>query len=149
MCACVLVHVASPTQPPTPANPCSPTPCGPNSDCRVVSGRPACTCAAGYISRPPNCRPECTIDAECPGNRACQKERCLDPCPGSCGAQTTCTVVTHAPQCACQAGFTGDPFAGCNPLPQSKLMLIHFLSRRAAASLYIATPPSRVLILFS
>lgn len=101
-------------------NPCVPSPCGPNSQCRVVGNTPACSCLTNYVGRPPNCRPECTINAECPGHLACLKEKCTDPCPGSCGAHATCTVVKHAPQCACEPGYTGDPFAGCTQIQQSK-----------------------------
>lgn len=76
-----------------------------------------CSCLPNYVGRPPSCRPECTIHAECPSNKACQRERCRDPCPGSCGAYADCRVVNHAPQCFCQAGFTGDPFSGCHAIP--------------------------------
>nr|CAD7425818.1 unnamed protein product [Timema monikensis] len=100
-------------------NPCIPSPCGANSQCRVVGSTPACSCLPNYVGRAPNCRPECMINAECPSNLACQNERCVDPCPGSCGAQTTCTVVKHAPMCYCQTGFTGDPFTGCIQIQQA------------------------------
>lgn len=99
-------------------NPCVPSPCGPNSQCRVVGSQPACSCLANFIGRPPNCRPECTINAECPSNLACLNEKCRDPCPGSCGVYSTCTVVKHSPVCQCQVGYTGDPFAGCSLIPQ-------------------------------
>jgi len=102
-----------------PINPCVPSPCGPNSVCREIGNTPACSCLNNYIGRPPNCRPECTINAECPGNLACLKERCKDPCPGSCGIYATCTTVNHSPQCNCEPGYTGDPFAGCSVIPQS------------------------------
>ncbi|KAJ9598210.1 hypothetical protein L9F63_011093, partial [Diploptera punctata] len=98
-------------------NPCVPSPCGPNSQCRPIGNTPACSCLANYVGRAPNCRPECTINEECPSNLACQNERCRDPCPGSCGVQATCVVVKHAPVCTCQPGFTGDPFAGCSAIP--------------------------------
>lgn len=120
------LYLIAPLQTPPSGNPCMPSPCGPNSQCRVVGNNPACSCLAGYVGRPPNCRPECTIDAECPGNMACQKEKCRDPCPGSCGAHTTCVVVKHAPQCSCDNGYTGDPFAGCTPILQSKNSLFVF-----------------------
>lgn len=95
-------------------NPCVPSPCGPNSQCRVVGTTPACSCLPNYLGRSPNCRPECVINAECPGNLACQNERCADPCPGSCGIHATCMVVKHTPVCSCIPGYTGDPFAGCS-----------------------------------
>lgn len=112
-----------PVEVPT-GNPCIPTPCGPNSQCRAIGNTPACSCSPNYVGRPPNCRPECTINAECPGNLACQNERCSDPCPGSCGPQASCQVVKHNPQCSCLPGYTGDPFAGCSLIQQSKISTI-------------------------
>lgn len=106
-------------QPPS-GNPCVPSPCGPNSQCRAIGNTPACSCLPNYLGRAPTCRPECTISAECPGNLACQNEQCRDPCPGSCGSFTTCVVVKHAPMCYCETGYTGDPFTGCSQIQQSK-----------------------------
>ena len=80
---------------------------------------PACSCQPNFVGRPPNCRPECIINAECPRDKACQKERCLDPCPGSCGINARCLTINHAPVCTCITGFSGDPFSGCTPA-QSK-----------------------------
>lgn len=57
------------------------------------------------------------MNAECPGNLACLKERCRDPCPGSCGVFTTCITIKHSPVCQCEQGYTGDPFIGCSPIP--------------------------------
>lgn len=105
-------------------DPCEPTPCGPNSQCRVFGSQAACSCLQNYVGRPPNCRPECTISAECPGNMACEKEQCKNPCPGSCGPLANCTAVNHIPVCSCPPGFTGDPFATC--VPQSKKILNFF-----------------------
>ena len=116
----VTVFLESPTQAPPSGNPCVPSPCGPNSQCRAIGNTPACSCLPNYVGRAPNCRPECTISAECPGNLACQNERCRDPCPGSCGSHTTCVVVKHAPMCYCEQGYTGDPFTGCSQIQQSK-----------------------------
>lgn len=39
--------------------------------------------------------------------------KCRDPCPGSCGANAECRVVSHTPTCVCVAGYTGDPFTQC------------------------------------
>lgn len=104
-------------------NPCVPSPCGQNSQCRVIGTQAACSCLPNYIGRAPNCRPECTINAECSGNLACQNEKCKDPCPGVCGSFTTCAVIKHAPVCQCVSGYTGDPFTGCALIPPSKIAL--------------------------
>lgn len=100
-----------------PTNPCLPSPCGPNSQCRAVGNVPACSCLPNYVGRAPNCRPECTINAECSGNLACVNEKCADPCPGSCGPNAVCRVIEHSPSCSCQTGYTGDPFSGCTVIP--------------------------------
>jgi hypothetical protein len=111
-------------------NPCVPSPCGPNSICRVQDKRAVCTCVPNYIGRPPNCRPECVSNSECPSNKACVNEKCVDPCVGSCGPNADCRVVSHRPMCTCQAGFTGDPFSGCSRV-QSKLIAIASLTLTA------------------
>lgn len=102
-------------------NPCIPSPCGPNSQCKVVGSQAACSCLSTFIGRPPNCRPECTINEECPGNLACQNEKCKDPCPGACGSFSTCTVIKHRPVCHCVDGYTGDPFTGCSAIVVCKI----------------------------
>lgn len=101
-------------------NPCVPSPCGPNSQCRDVGGSASCSCLVNYIGSPPNCRPECSINAECPSIKACIREKCRDPCPGSCGAGAQCSVINHTPICTCPEGFTGDPFTNCFPKPPER-----------------------------
>lgn len=103
--------------PKPPSDACLPSPCGPNSQCRNINGRAVCSCLPEFIGRAPNCRPECTINTECPGNLACIREKCRDPCQGSCGSNSNCRVVQHSPVCQCNIGFTGDPFVGCTQQP--------------------------------
>lgn len=103
--------------PPTPQNPCNPSPCGPNSQCKEANGQAICSCLPQYISSPPNCRPECTVSAECAQNMACLNQKCADPCPGTCGLNAKCQVVNHSPICSCSPGHTGDPFTRCYPIP--------------------------------
>lgn len=98
--------------------PCQPSPCGPNSQCKVVNGQEVCSCLVDYIGTPPNCRPECTISSECPPNKACVNLKCKVPCPGSCGLQSKCEVINHSPICSCSPGHTGDPFTRCYPIPR-------------------------------
>lgn len=95
-------------------NPCMPSPCGGNSQCRVVDHRPVCSCLPGMLGAPPNCRPECLIHADCPNRLACIGSKCKDPCVGSCGFNALCNVVNHQPVCSCQQGYHGDPFSGCS-----------------------------------
>lgn len=44
----------------------------------------------------------------------CINQKCKDPCPGLCGENAECRVVSHTPLCICSVGFTGDPFIQCN-----------------------------------
>ena len=103
-------------------DPCRPTPCGRYSDCAVRYGNTAgCTCKIGYVGVPPNCRPECLVNPDCPSNRACKQEKCRDPCKGACASSANCQVISHRATCSCPAGTRGDPYsAGCTPIPPSK-----------------------------
>lgn len=69
---------------------------------------------SGMFGAPPNCRPECLIHQDCPNSLACVQKKCLDPCAGSCGLNTNCTVQNHRPMCLCHEGYEGDPFSGCS-----------------------------------
>lgn len=95
-------------------NPCLPTPCGPNSKCKVINDTPVCSCLPNYIGRAPNCRPECTVNNECLSNLSCINNKCADPCTGICGYNAVCNVVNHKPSCLCDSGYSGDPYSGCN-----------------------------------
>lgn len=100
-----------------PRNPCIPSPCGHFSTCRVVKDHPVCSCLNDYYGAPPNCHPECIISADCTSNKACLKNKCVDPCPGTCGYNALCRVVNHNPICSCLPGFIGDPFVQCYQQP--------------------------------
>lgn len=117
-------------QPKPQINPCVPSPCGPNSVCRDQGGVPACSCLKDYIGRPPNCRPECTINSECEGHLACQNDHCIDPCPGSCGVNAQCVVVHHTPVCTCEQGYTGDPFSVCSLIIERKNVLHEIINKK-------------------
>lgn len=108
-----------------PANPCVPSPCGPYSQCRNTAGYPSCSCLENYIGMPPNCRPECVINADCSSKEACINEKCRDPCPGSCGLYAKCAVYDHIPVCTCEEGYTGDPFTICNQKPPESMFHFH------------------------
>lgn len=93
---------------------CNPSPCGSNAQCNVGQ----CTCLPNYFGDPyTNCRPECTMNAECPRSKACSNQRCIDPCPGTCGQGARCDVVNHIPTCSCPESTTGDPFVSCRSVP--------------------------------
>lgn len=94
-------------------NPCFPSPCGPNSQCKELNGQAVCSCLANFIGIPPSCRPECIMSSECLLTQACLNEKCQDPCPGSCGLNAVCQVVNHNPICSCLLPYIGDPFTRC------------------------------------
>lgn len=96
--------------------PCAGNPCGPNAVCRVVGTERSCSCLPGYTGQPPQCRPECVRHEECSPRQACLQNKCVDPCPGICGINAECFVVSHNPICSCVTGFTGDPFIRCTPI---------------------------------
>ncbi|CAH1999190.1 unnamed protein product [Acanthoscelides obtectus] len=49
-----------------------------------------------------------------PDHLACINQKCKDPCPGICGQNAECRVVSHTPNCVCQPGYFGDPFTLCS-----------------------------------
>ena len=104
-----------------PVNPCNPSPCGPNSQCKQVNNQAVCSCLPNYSGSPPGCRPECVVSSECPINKACVAQKCQDPCPGTCGVNSECNVINHSPICICKQGFTGDPFTRCYAIPSKYL----------------------------
>ncbi|XP_026677656.1 protocadherin Fat 3-like, partial [Diaphorina citri] len=61
---------------PVYTNPCQPSPCGPNSQCREVNKQAVCSCLPNYFGSPPACRPECTVNSDCPLNKACFNQKC-------------------------------------------------------------------------
>ena len=105
-------------------NPCQPSPCGLNSRCSVINEQASCVCLPEYLGSPPNCKPECTTNSDCPINRACFNRKCQDPCVGSCGFEALCHVSNHAPICYCPESYTGNPFTNCYRVEESKRLLI-------------------------
>lgn len=101
---------------PEVVRPCEPSPCGPNSRCQTINSQAVCSCVPGFLGQPPTCRPECSINSDCPLNQACINQKCADPCTGSCGVSARCQVVNHNPICSCPSVFTGDPFTRCFPI---------------------------------
>lgn len=101
----------------TPTNPCQPTPCGPNAQCRERNGAAACACPADYIGDPYDnqlgCRRECELNNDCASHLACVGFKCIDPCPDNCGTLSICHVEAHVPVCTCPTGYTGDPYFAC------------------------------------
>lgn len=97
-------------------DPCNPTPCGANAQCKVSrNNAAACICEPGYFGNPyESCRPECVVNTDCPYNKACLRNKCEDPCPGVCGSTALCQVINHVPSCNCAPGYTGNPYTFCH-----------------------------------
>jgi hypothetical protein len=112
---------------PPVTDPCLPSPCGPNSQCRKINNVAVCSCVPSYIGSPPNCRPECTISSDCALDKSCISLKCKDPCPGTCGFNARCQVINHSPICSCMSGYVGDPFVRC-VVEESKKLLETFSS---------------------
>lgn len=71
-------------------NPCVPSPCGANAECKARNGVGSCTCLLEYYGDPyTGCRPECVQNSECDRSKACINNKCKDPCPGVCGVNAS------------------------------------------------------------
>lgn len=98
---------------PVPINLCNPSPCGPNAKCE----NGACFCHPEYHGDPYiECRPECIVSTDCLRDKACIRNKCKDPCPGTCGQNALCDVINHIPMCKCPPSFSGNAFIECRPI---------------------------------
>lgn len=68
-------------------------------------------------------RAECLDDSECRGHLVCSNNKCIDPCAGTCGANSNCEARNHLPVCSCPPGHTGDPFVSCRRFDPGKINL--------------------------
>lgn len=57
---------------------------------------------------------ECKINSDCPYDKACINEHCLNPCISTtCGRGAECAVQVHVAQCRCPVGTQGNPLLSC------------------------------------
>ena len=112
------------TQRPIPViQPCNPSPCGINAECTERNRAASCKCIRDYIGNPyVECKPECITNNECPRDKACVNQHCVDPCPGVCGAHATCQANNHRALCRCDPGYTGDAFVSCSRITTRKFL---------------------------
>lgn len=100
-------------------DPCHPSPCGTNAQCRNGT----CFCIPEYQGDPYiGCRPECVLNSDCVREKACSRNKCINPCLGTCGENALCDVVNHIPMCRCPENTIGSAFIKCSP-QRSKLFL--------------------------
>lgn len=119
-----------------PVDPCNPSPCGPNSECRVRNRDYICSCRPNYFGNPPDCRPECVVNSDCDDEEACVRQKCVDPCPGICGVDALCEVKNHNPICFCPTHLTGDPFVRCIPFRDRKYFLNIYICFKSLTLLF-------------
>lgn len=97
-----------------PVDPCNPSPCNINGQCRVVSGQAVCI------------YPECIINQDCSRDKACYEQRCRNPCIDACGLNAICDVVNHSPVCSCPTGYEGNAKVSCRVRPPEGKFLFFF-----------------------
>ena len=120
----IIKHFVATPRPIEVIQPCNPSPCGRNAECSEQRGAASCTCILDYIGNPYiECKPECTVNSECPNDKACINNKCKDPCPGVCGVHATCHVTNHVPQCTCDPGYAGNAFVACRRVTSRKFVM--------------------------
>ena len=120
-----LIIFAATPRPIEVIQPCNPSPCGTNAQCSEQRGAASCRCILDYIGNPyVECKPECTVNSECPRDKACVNNHCTDPCPGVCGVHASCRVANHVPQCTCDPGYSGNPFVSCTRVTSRKYQIM-------------------------
>lgn len=111
-----------------PTLPCQPNPCGSNAQCTPSGDKFVCTCLRGFIGNPYiQCRPECVVSSDCPLTLDCINQKCRDPCPGACGSNAICFVVSHKPQCLCPNRYTGNPYTDCQPIIDHRKITLSYV----------------------
>lgn len=132
-----------------PTSPCTPSPCGSNAICKEQNGVGSCACLPEYIGNPyEGCRPECTISSDCSSNLACIRNKCQNPCPGTCGQDAICQVINHSPTCTCIPGFTGDPFRYCQLMREPGKVFSQSGESTLFRQWYIQCNTNRLMVMF-
>ena len=70
------------------------------------------------------CRPECTVDSDCPRTLACISQKCKDPCvyDNRCGINAICEVTNHRSVCVCPPGYEGNAYQLCTPIRERECL---------------------------
>ena len=101
-------------------NPCLvDNPCAVNAECRPINHQSSCFCPPGLQGDPyVDCKSvECLINQDCPQDKACIQNRCVNPClhDPPCAPTADCRVRQHSASCVCPPGTIGNPFVLCSP----------------------------------
>ncbi|RZF34371.1 hypothetical protein LSTR_LSTR008910 [Laodelphax striatellus] len=99
-------------------------PCVANAECYGGNHRSNCRCRPGYSGNPLlQCEQiECRIDADCPQDRTCLNEKCVNPCVdvanAPCAVNAHCYVRNHNAGCRCPPHAPlGNPLSYCERAP--------------------------------
>lgn len=57
---------------------------------------------------------DCLGNSGCPGDKICEKNKCINPCSAQCAVNAECSVKNHITTCKCPQGSDGDPFTSCD-----------------------------------
>lgn len=64
-----------------------------------------------------DCRPECVLSSDCPHDKTCHKNKCVNPCnSGVCASNAICEVINHVPMCRCPERMAGNAFVMCTQI---------------------------------
>lgn len=105
--------------------------CGLNAQCLSQNHRAICSCAPEYQGNPHiECSlvqrevytAECYQEADCPFDRTCKNEKCVNPCSlrDSCGRGAYCHTEDHRSICRCPPGYNGNPEVSCSAVIEPK-----------------------------
>lgn len=120
-----------------PQDPCNPSPCGRNGQCRVINGIASCV------------YPECIINQDCPRDKACFNQKCRDPCVDACGINAICQVVNHNAVCSCPPGYVGEPRLQCSIRVEQGIELFNcFVLSVCKLNRYEIAIPEQILLRF-
>ena len=98
-------------------------PCAVNAICQARNHQADCRCPPGLVGDPfVRCeRVECNVNPDCPDDKGCVANKCVDPCLTAqadvCAPTASCRVRAHVASCFCPPGTVGDPFVQCGPRP--------------------------------
>ena len=57
---------------------------------------------------------ECRSDSDCPLDKTCRSNECVDPCPlVICGSRAQCKADQHRGICTCPPSLQGNPYVSC------------------------------------